>query len=611
MNDVNVKADAKTYRLQSASWPRGSAIGTPEDLCFRASPRECWSYDPERSIRALPTAANVRQILDCSTYFGAFSLTTWCGVAGIDTVIVSVRFSGICTMKVYEDNGYEGRSLLWERQVSGGDQPVSARIDGLAAHRGILFPVFEVTRGDAFELFEVDYLTDRAAPFAPRLAIVMPTFRREAYALRNIRLIVDEVLPRAGGSASLFVIDNGQTLVAPEAAGLTVIPNRNFGGAGGFARGVLEASAQHGRFSHSLFCDDDVLIDPQSILRLVTLLGYLPQDRIVSGGMLKMGQRHILHEKSANVVGMHFSSNRGNEDLTGAKAVARHDESGFSSFCGWWFVCYPLASGKDSFLPFPFFVGWDDVEMGKRCNQRGLQVVSLLGIGVWHEEFEKKDVTWRWYYHVRNGLATSLLYDNHHKALGQAILEIMTALLTYRYERAEYMIDGLAAVADGSRAIREQPADELHGALLRRQQTRFVEIGNRMVTQRLHHGPKASRLRAVIAKLTMNGHLLPRALFKRADTPADPGWAVEPLHSNRLRTIFRCPKVVYYEPISGKGMICEVDHGRYYRLLGRMLWQWLRLRLRWSAVRRDWRASHDELTSRPFWTRYLGLQQTP
>jgi hypothetical protein len=352
-----------------------------------------------------------------------------------------------------------------------------------------------------------------------------------------------------------------------------------------------------------------VLIDPQSINRLLTLLGYMTPECVVSGGMLKMGSRQILHEKNANVVGMHFSSNYGNTDFTEIDSVARYDEGGYSTFSGWWFVCYPLKSGKDHFLPFPFFVGWDDVEMGRRCNRSNLQTISLLGVAVWHEEFEKKDATWRWYYHTRNGIVTSLLYDNGRQALGQAIVEIMTALLTYRYERAEFMIDGLAAVSAGAASICDKAADELHAGLLGRQHNTFSDVRNLVIPERITRRPKPSKLRKWAARISMNGHLLPLRFFKSAREPVDAGWVIEHLHSTRLVTIFRCPRVIYYEPTTGKGMVCTVDHRRFFRLLARMVMQWIRLRLHWRTVRLHWRAAHGELTSPAFWNRYLGLEK--
>ncbi|MGH8460793.1 MAG: glycosyltransferase family 2 protein [Stenotrophobium sp.] len=609
MDDMNHPCEVKMHHLQSAIWPRDTATGTPEELCLRAAPKTFWRLDPAGGIRALRSGTTDQMLLDFGTFFGAFSLTTWCGSAGIDQIILKVNFKGACTLRIYSDNGYEGRSLLWSDYLSCSGSDFDVTLPGLRGHRGILYPEFEVHQGDNFELHKLEHYADKAPNFSPRLAIVMPTYKREAYARRNIDLISQHVLKNAGGACRLYVIDNGHSLNLPPIEGVELIQNRNYGGSGGFARGVLEAYSSSLAFTHVLFCDDDVLIEPQSINRLRTLLGYVGQDTVISGGMLKMASRQVLHEKSANVVGMRFSSNRGNDDITKIEAVARYDEPGYSTFCGWWFVCYPLIMGEEQFLPFPFFVGWDDVEMGRRCNRANLRTVSLLGVAVWHEEFEKKDTTWRWYYHTRNGIVTSMLYDNGRQALRQVIVEIMTALLTYRYERAEFMIDGMAAVTDGCASISNHAADELHATLLARQKTKLVDVSRMVVPGKMMRQVKPSILRKLVARISMNGHLLPLSFFKPAREPVDAGWAVEHLHSTRLVTIYRCPHVVYYEPATGKGMLCKVDHRRFFHLLLRMLLQWMRLRFRWAAVRTQWRAGQAEMTSPTFWMRYLGMKK--
>lgn len=80
-----------------------------------------------------------------------------------------------------------------------------------------------------------------------KLALSTTTFKKEEYIVPNIELVKREVLACGDPIANnfhMFVIDNGQTLdyetISDE--GVTVLPNKNVGGAGGFARGMMEAS---------------------------------------------------------------------------------------------------------------------------------------------------------------------------------------------------------------------------------------------------------------------------------------------------------------------------------------------------------------------------------
>lgn len=605
-----------SFLLQSMVWPRSYDAGLPESLCFRASPRAEWEFVAPggiRTVRGMEPAKPdppVQQFLDLGTFFGAISLTTWCGPAGLDEITLQVNISGSCKLQLFADNGHEGRSLLWDGQISGVGSEHNISLQGLKDRHGILYPVFEPLYGCPFELHGASYLTSKAPLRAPRLAIIMPTFRREKYVKQNVELIRDHVLKFHADKCRLFVIDNAGTVDLPVSEGVELVRNRNFGGAGGFARGVLCASDESANFTHMLFCDDDVLIEHQSITRLLSLLAFVSDDSVISGGMLRYSDRHVLHERNGNVYNMHIFGNRHKYDLTRTTDLARYDEPGFSTFCGWWFACYPLGAYKDKLLPYPFFVGWDDIEMGRRCNSLELKSISLLGIGVWHEEFEKKDTTWRWFYHTRNGLVTCLLYDRGKGGLKHALREVWKALVTYRYERAEYMIDGLADVIAGSRSISEQAADELHKNLVAREKNKFRDVGRYVVPDRLDEPVYGTRFQKWLAKVSMNGHLLPRFTFKPAREPVDPGWVVEHLRRERQFPIFRCQKVVYYEPTTGKGMLCEVDHARFFRLLTRLLVRWIRLSLTYKSVRTHWRARHGEMTSPAFWTRYLGLHET-
>lgn len=608
---------AASYLLQSMVWPRDYDAGLPEGLCFRAVPRPEWEFEAPGRIRTVrdfevnKPDPPVPQSFDLGTFFGALSLSTWCGSAGLDEITLKVKFSGVGRMKVFADNGHEERALLADVPISGQDSEYSLTLKGLKDRRGILYPVFEPRYGHPFELVDACYYTNKAPQRAARLAIIMPTFKREKYARQNVELICEHVLKDNGDRCRLFVVDNAGTLDLPPHPGVELIRNRNFGGAGGFARGVLCASEDRSGFTHMLFCDDDVLIEHQSITRLLSLLGYLPEDTVVSGGMLRYSNRHVLHERNGNVYNMHIFGNRHKYDMTQTTDLARYDEPGFSTFCGWWFACYPLGAFKEKLLPYPFFVGWDDIEMGRRCNGLQLNSISLLGIGVWHEEFEKKDTNWRWFYHTRNGVVTCLLYDRGVGGLKHAFREVWKALVTYRYERAEYMLDGLDDVIAGCDAITQQAADELHAKLVAREKDKFRPAGHLVVPDRLDSPVHGSKFKRWLAKVTMNGHLVPLYFFKPAREPIDPGWQVEHLRRERQFPIFLSRKVVYYEPTSGKGILCEVDHGRFFRLLFRLLVRWTRLRLTYKAVRAQWRERHAEMTSPTFWKRYLGLQPAP
>jgi hypothetical protein len=214
-----------------------------------------------------------------------------------------------------------------------------------------------------------------------------------------------------------------------------------------------------------------------------------------------------------------------------------------------------------------------------------------------------------------------MLYEKGPLALKQIFHEILWALMTYRYDRAEFMIDGLDMLSRGPRALREARADLLHKSLIERPQVRLSDVSAVLVPDRLHEGHKQTAIQVVesklhflrdlprrwLGRLTFNGHLLPLWFFKSAREPSFPGWIVESLHSQNLARIFRSRKVIYYEPSSGKGLHCGVDHGRFWKLFTRLCWRRLALGLRWRSLRDAWRADMPLMTSPEFWRGYLGL----
>ncbi|MCX8013450.1 MAG: glycosyltransferase, partial [Rectinema sp.] len=102
--------------------------------------------------------------------------------------------------------------------------------------------------------------------FSPQIGVIMPASRRETYVVDSIEKFLAWRQENPQPDLTLFVIDNGRTLQQSATNGnVRIISNRNVGGAGGFARGLLEAEAAG--CTHVIFCDDDVIIEPEAFAR--------------------------------------------------------------------------------------------------------------------------------------------------------------------------------------------------------------------------------------------------------------------------------------------------------------------------------------------------------
>src|SRR5215218_7300024 len=96
----------------------------------------------------------------------------------------------------------------------------------------------------------------------------------------------------------IVVVDNGRSLQPDDLdlAHVTLLPNPNLGGAGGFARGLMHLRAE-GRVTHVLFMDDDVSFDPDLVVRIVRLLSYASDPQLcIAGAMLVREQPTLLFE---------------------------------------------------------------------------------------------------------------------------------------------------------------------------------------------------------------------------------------------------------------------------------------------------------------------------
>ena len=148
---------------------------------------------------------------------------------------------------------------------------------------------------------------DKGAIRPIRLVLATTTFRKERYITRKLAAVKKEVLGSKDPIASgfhMFLIDNGRALDAEALSdeGVTVIPNANVGGPGGFARGMVTGLDWNA--THVLLMDDDVRVLPESFKRTYALLSLANeryQDAFINGAMLNIGQPNIQFEDVAQV----------------------------------------------------------------------------------------------------------------------------------------------------------------------------------------------------------------------------------------------------------------------------------------------------------------------
>lgn len=236
--------------LQRFPWPPKVADEVLLKMYFLLNRPTVWN-----SISGL-SALCPTDVISFSTYFGAFSLTTWCDSAGIDKVVIRIKASGGAMIRIIHIKPDESREILAETVLSNDLPPdekwTEIALGNLSGKQGILFPEITVLE-EGTRFAGLEYATPQPPRYLVRMALIMTTFKRETYVKKNMEKILT-ILPEYDGRINFIIVDNGKSLntdpVPPE---VTVLPNGNFGGSGGFGRGLLEALDDPKKFTHFLF----------------------------------------------------------------------------------------------------------------------------------------------------------------------------------------------------------------------------------------------------------------------------------------------------------------------------------------------------------------------
>ena len=107
------------------------------------------------------------------------------------------------------------------------------------------------------------------------LSLATTTCWKEEYIKKNVERLKKGILDldeEIGSHFRIHIVDNGRTLSRedfPEDERIYYHSNKNVGGSGGFARGMIESRSQTSKATHVLLMDDDVMILPDSILELI------------------------------------------------------------------------------------------------------------------------------------------------------------------------------------------------------------------------------------------------------------------------------------------------------------------------------------------------------
>jgi len=437
------------------------------------------------------------QAVSFGTYFNAFPAAYWRRWADLDEVRLRLRISGSAKVTVFRSTSkgmsWPDRSVVLEgakdeiHEVEL-DLPLDSFIDGGWYWFDVLaFP------GNDVVIESADWSTATSEHRRGRVSVGITTYNRPGYCVDLLRAFGthDELL---GLLDAVYVIDQGDDRVqdhpdfaaVAEPLGVTlhVVEQANLGGSGGFARAMYE-TLQADEADHLLLLDDDVICEPEGILRAVALADLAPEPVLVGGHMFSIFARSVLHawgeqiDKFDWMWGPAVNTQYGHDFAAVPLAhAARLHQRVDVDYNGWWMCLIPTAALRKVGLSLPMFIKWDDAEFGLRASEHGFPTVSLPGVAVWHVPWHQKDDTidWQAYFHERNRLLCALLHSpyKHGGRLPRASFDVVLKhALALRYEPAEMILQAIEDLLEGPH--------HLHRDL----STKVVELRAKSVDSRL------------------------------------------------------------------------------------------------------------------------------
>ncbi len=558
-----------------------------------------------------------KTLIRFDTYFNACPIEKWLFYTTIPDLSFHARIKGSGILRLYcvrglPDGGCE-RKLLAERGIKtdDGEQTVEQKLWSKAEGtqlRGVLYAEIETGEAGQCVLSECTYDTSAVPEREVSLTVAICTYRREKYLERNLKLIKEQLWENSTSALChkirVIVADNGRTLEEDQnEPWLKICPNKNAGGAAGFARGMLE-TMREGHATHVLLMDDDVEVKPSALEKTYTLLSLLKEehtDRMVGGAMLRSDYTFVQQEAGGSYQGGRIRSLHSGLDLREAENVWNNEKDEPADYNAWWYCCIPLSLIKQKGLPLPVFLHCDDVEYGLRS---GREPIRMNGICVWHDAFEQKRPSVNEYYDVRNALLVNGLYVagyGSRQAFSMVFRRTLVNLFRYRYRDIRLVIRAAEDYLRGPQWLMNADAQQLHGELMRAGY-RYSEPFCGMLPDRAH-----TQLADILAGRSNSSNIDKKKLLSLNGwlLPARRGKPVPVMAGESPHCYYRKKKVWIYDPDTQLGFYTGKEARQLFVLLGEWLRLGFRLKKEYATVQKVYRSAFPEMTSVEFWSRYL------
>ena len=368
-----------------------------------------------------------------ATYFNAFPASYWRRWSICTSVVLRVELTGTGRIDLYRTKATGARIFIEGRGFSGTDEsPAALEIEvSLQPFEDGGWIWFDITTDTEVTLLGGGWYAPTAAPGTANVAVGIPTFNRPADCVNALReLTADPLVDKVIGA--VIVPDQGARKVrdhpdfpaAAERLGtrLSIHDQPNLGGSGGYSRVMYEA-LKNTDCQQILFMDDDIRIEPDSILRVLAMSRFAKTPMLVGGQMLNLQEPSHLHIMGEVVDRANFMWTAAphaeyDHDFAEYPLNDKEDKSKLLhrridvDYNGWWTCMIPRQVAEELGQPLPLFIKWDDADYGLRAAEHGYPTVTLPGAAIWHMAWSDKDdaIDWQAYFHLRNRLVVAAMH---------------------------------------------------------------------------------------------------------------------------------------------------------------------------------------------------------
>jgi len=584
------------YRLANVIFPTPN-VCMDSNLYYKTNEAAWYCYDRGKLIIKKGSTVTF------DTYFNSFSIGKWRKFTVVEDLKLVLDISGKVRCKLIHFRSIYSKENLGEF-IIGGKGPEEIEVDTLYDD-GILYFVLEALEDS--EVKEVYWGTNTPPVNRIRLGISITTFNRQQAVHNSSRRILNFLHEVKDVNAHLVVVDNGKNLELSQDPFLTLIPNENLGGSGGFARGLFYFKQEAEAFTHCLFMDDDAACETESIFRTYKLFSYSNDEKLaIAGAMLMADEPNIQWENGARFKYHSRPLKRGYNLHDLSSVVNNEIEEGFD-YGAWWYFAFPI---KYAEYPYPFFVRGDDVDFGLR---RQFHTITINGVATWGDDFSYKESPLTLYLDTRSHLLHHLQskkIDNSFFACINVLWRpIIRYTMTYKYSSAEAHFEAIRDVLKGpgfwAENIDMKNVFPRISPLSNEEKMKKMDLARECEDFLLPDQQRLTGLHYIIKFVkifTLNGHLVPEIFFKRKNVIIEKT-------DHRFGLFFLRKQICLYHSKTREGVLLKHNKKRFFKILFEGVKISVNLYRKHEELKSEYAKVYPYLTSKEFWQEKFNIHE--